>query len=393
MFLLKNHQKHRTGLSVLSAFMLLTLTGIQVQAQSWTDYKDEDGIFYVLMPDNYKVNKKVFRMNDKEVYTSTESTATIDNTDFIDVVKKFAIRYDQTFARTIANNDIPDLLDKDLGKYIKYYESIGGVVRDKELGSFNSRPGGEVIMAYRTEDGKLASTRIRIVYSDTTRLEQIYTGPEESMFDHRAKDFFNSLTLKDGRTAYEDDITRFWSDVVSPFELFKISVPNAAPPYVPEDIKISKNDKVERLSLQLFDPVYDNTLFYNVYGYRFGTLMTMENVQQVIMEKHLKKFRIDIRKLKFSHASNGAYPVLGTKMHFSPPDAYPYMNTIKLNAYYYGPFVVVQEMVGNNIHIESDVATRIMKYLQFTPVEAHKNQQSEKASERMETLKQETPTE
>jgi len=390
---LQSHQKHRAGLSVLSALMLLALSGLQAQAQNWTDYKDEDGIFYVLMPENYKVNKKIFRMNEQEVYTSTEATATIDNTDFIDVVKKYAIRYDQTIARSIASNDIPDLIEKDLNKYIKYYESIGGVIRDKELGSFNRRPGGEVIMAYRTEDGKLASTRVRIIYTESTRLEQIYTGPDESMFDHRAKDFFNSLTMKDGRTTYEGDMERVWSDVTSPFELFKISVPNAAPPYVPHDIKTSKNNKVERLSLQLVDPVYDNTLFYNVYGYRFNTLMTMDNVQQVIMEKHLKKFRVDIRKLKFSHASNGAYPVLGTKMHFAAPDAYPYMNTIKLNAYYYGPFVVVQEMVGSNIHVESDVATRMMKRLQFTPVEGHKKHQSEKSSVRMDTLKQKTATE
>ena len=393
MFFVNHAPKQRTALRLIYALLLVVMTGQMALAQNWTGYRDEDGIFDVLMPDSYKVNKKIFRMDERQVYTSTETTGTIDNTDYINVLKKYAVKYDQTLAHSIANEDIPDLIEKDLNKYIQYYESIGGVVRDKELGSFNRRPGGELIMAYRTDDGELASTRIRIIYSDSSRLEQIYTGPDESMFDHRAENFFKSLAFRDGRTAYEGEIERAWSDVISPFELFKIHVPNQAAPYVPHNIKETYNDKVERLSLQVYDPVYDYTLFYNIYGYRFNTLMTMENVQEVIMEKHLKKFRVDIRKLKFSHASNGAYPVLGTKIHFNAPKTYPYMNTIKLNAYYYGPFVVVQELVGNNIHVESDVATRMMKRLQFTPVEGHKKLQAEKAKINMDALKQKTATE
>lgn len=248
-------------------------------------------------------------------------------------------------------------------------------------------------MAYLTDEKKLVSTRIRISYSNTTRLEQIYSGPDEMMFDHRAKDFFNSLILNTGRTAYDGDIKRFWSVVTSPFALFKANIPNQAPPYVPENIQETYNNKVERLSLQLYDPVYDNTLFYNIYGYRFNTLMTMDNVQQVLMEKHLKKFRVDISKLKFTQASDGTYPVLQTKMHFSPPKAHPYMDTISLSAYYYGPFLVVQELVGNNIHVESPVGARMMRLLEFTPREAHTKLQAEKSEARMEELKKKTSTE
>lgn len=94
----------------------------------------------------------MFRLNESEVYTSTDLTATIDNTDYVDVLKKFAVKYDQTLAHSIASNDIPDLIEKDLNKYIRYYESIGGVVREKKMGEYNKRPGGEVIMAYLTDE-------------------------------------------------------------------------------------------------------------------------------------------------------------------------------------------------------------------------------------------------
>ena len=367
-------------------FILFSLTIIaqSALAQSWVNYKDEDGIFYAVIPDNYKINKKRLRVDESTVLTTTETTATIDNTDFIDILKRYAIKYDQTFAHSIPQEDLPDLIEKDLNKYIRYYQSIGGAVREKDIGGFNGQPGGEIVMAYRDDDEKLLSTRIRILYSDTTRLEQIYTGPEDMMFDHRAKTFFDSLRLKDGRTLFEGDANQDWKTTTSPFELFTIDAPGKAPPYVPNDIEITHNNKVERLSLKIYDPVYDNILFYNVYGYRFNTIMNMEHVQLALMKKHLKKFRVDMRQLKFSQSSKNAHPVLGTTMHFTPPKAYPYMNTIKLNAYYHGPYLVVQEMVGRNAHVESVLARRMLKLINFTPAEAHKKYTAEKRGQAQE---------
>lgn len=363
--------------SVLSTLMVLAITAQSALAQNWVNYKDEDGIFYATMPDNYKVNKKKLRVDENTVLISTESTASIDNTDFIDVLKKYAITYDQTFAHAIKQEDIPNLITKDLNKYIRYYNSIGGIVRDKEIGMFNQQPGGEIVIAYRNDEKELVSTRIRILYSDTTRLEQIYTGPEDMMYDHRAKSFFDSLRLNDGRTLYKGDVSQSWKTTTSPFELFTINIPDKTPPYVPDDIQVAYNDKVERLSLKIFDPVYENILFYNVYGYRFSTVMNMEKVQQVLMKKHLGKFPIDTQQLKFFKSSSNTYPVMGTKMNFKPPKAYPYMNAIKLNAFYKGPYLVIQEMVGSNAHVESELASRMLRLINFTPVDAHKKYQAE----------------
>ncbi len=358
------------------------------QANSWRPYKDEDGIFHVLMPDNYKINRKSFRINDRIVIASNKVDAIIDERPYKDIIKTFSVKYDQTFASLIREDDIPDLLTRDINKYIDYYESIGGVIRDKEMGSFNGRPGGEVVFAYKGKDKKLKSARIRVIYSNTTRVEQVMAGPEDTMFAFTWNDFFKSLNINEGNIVYDGDPQSSWENITSPFALSVVNVPKKSLPYIPQKMQSTHNNKIEKLSLQIYDPVYDNIMFYNVYGYRFNTLMNMHNVQEVLMGSHMGKFTFDTRQLKISQGSAGEYPVLSAKVHFSPPDAYPHMNTIKLNAYYYGPFLVVQELLGSNLHVESLLSRRLMSGLTFTPIEGNKKMQEERSAANMKALQE-----
>lgn len=356
-------------------------------ASGWTKYEDEDGIFHVLIPDTYKINKKYFRINENEVAISGEVIATVDQSQFVkNVVKQYIVKYEQTLAQNISQNDIASLLNLELGKYIDYYTALGGVLRNKETDSYNGWPGGEIIISYRDEEKGIQSVRARVIFTDTTKVEQIMMGPEDSMYAPPTKDFFSSLLINDGRTRLTGDIQKEWDTVTSPFQLMNQIVPRKNPPFVMDKPEFSNNDKIERMSMKFVDPVYGYTLFYNVYGYRFGTLLSTENVQNVIMDKHLKKFRVDIRNLKFAVGEKNGYPILSTTMHFSPPDQYPFLNTIKLYAHYFGNFIVVQELAGSSFHVNSVLGQNITKYFKFTPVEANKLLMQEKADRAMQDL-------
>lgn len=377
--------------SLFLALQLVFIAGFanQAFAEGWTKYKDEDGLFHVLIPDSYKINKKMLRIDDKEIIISGELLATVDQRPYKDVVKQYIVKYEQTFTHSIAENDIASLISLELGKYIDYYTAYGGVLLNKELGTFNGRPGGEVVISYRDKERGVQSIRVRIVYSTTTKVEQIVMGPEESMFAYLTKDFFSSLQVNDGRTNLPGEFKEEWETVVSPFELSAQLLPRKNPPFVPETPEFERSDKVERMSLKLIDPVFGHTLFYNLYGYRFNALMTSENVQRVIMDKHLKKFRINIGDLKFGVSAKDQYPVLSTKMHFRAPEQFPFMNTIKLYAYYFGNFMVVQELAGSNMHVESSLAKNLIKYFKFDPVRANDFLVKERAEKKMNELKNE----
>ncbi|MFP4313893.1 MAG: hypothetical protein ACLFR0_06165 [Alphaproteobacteria bacterium] len=376
-------------LALLNLALLASFSSQPALAQSWDKYHDEDGLFRVLIPPNYKINKKLMRMTDEQVAISGEVVGVIDQRPYRDTVKNYIIKYEQTLAHTITQNDITDLVSRELEKYVKYYSTMGGVLRDEQLGTFNGRPGGEIMISYRDKERGIQSVRVRILLSETMRVEQIVMGPEDSMYAMRTKEFFDSLVINDGRTNIEGDLKDEWKTHMSPFELTAQLVPPKNPPFIPENTEFENSDKVERLSLKVVDPVYGQTLFYNVYGYRFNTLLSGENVQRVLMDRHLKKFRVNIRDLKFAIGSKGDYPILSTKMHFSPPDKFPYMNTIKLNAYYYGNFLAVQEIAGNNIHVESDIARNLVRFFDFDPLRAHNALIKERAEKAMQNIENE----
>lgn len=372
----------------IQTIILMTATP-NAHAQGMTKYIDEDGIFHVLIPDTYKINKKYFRIDENEVAISGEVVATEDQRPYKDVVKQYIIKYEQTIAHSITENDIASLLNLELGKYIDYYTALGGVIRNKELNTYGGKPGGEVVMSYRDKERGIQSIRVRIIYSDVTKVEQIVIGPEDSMFAYKTKDFYDSLQVNDGRTELKGDLQKEWDTVTSPFAISTQLVPRKNPPFVENKPEFTNSDKIERMSMRFTDPVYGYTMFYNIYGYRFGSLLTNDNVQKVIMDKHLKKFKINIRDLKFSMTSKNNYPVLSTTMHFPAPPQYPFMNTIKLHAHFFGNFLVVQEFAGTNFHVNSVFAQNISKYFKFSPVAANKVLVKERAERQMKGLREE----
>jgi hypothetical protein len=362
--------------------MIMTLSLIcasPVQAQNWTRFQDEDNIFHALVPENYKLNKKMLRINDQHQLITTELNATVDQRPYKDLVKQYIIKYDQTFMNAIPQDDIPELVGKEMERYIRFYTKQDGVLRNREFGTFNGMPGGELFISYRDKEKGVQSIRVRFMYSDVSRIEQIIMGPEDAMTAQSTKDFYSSLRVNKGRTKFPGDVEKEWDSTISPLGLFTQLTPKQSEPYLGEPVNVVSNDRIERLSIKLHDPVYDNDMFYNVYGYRLNTLMTMENVQKVIIDRHLKKFKVDIASLKFAQTSAGDYPVLTTKAHFQAPEKYPYMNTISLQAHYYGNFVVVQELAGNNAHVESLLAKNLTRYFRFYPLRGHKKLMEERA--------------
>ncbi|MFN3700144.1 MAG: hypothetical protein ACK4VI_01320 [Alphaproteobacteria bacterium] len=375
---------HKTLLFVLPLLVLLAFLSEMrsAQAQGWTQYRDEDGIFQVLIPENYRISKRMLRHNESEMLISTELSAVVDQRPYKDVTMQFIIKYDQTFTTGIPRQDVPSLLENELEKYIAFYSEFGGILRNREIGSFGGGySGGELFITYMDKEHGLQSIRVRIMYTDSTKVEQIVIGPEDTMNSQRVREYFNSLSIRSGRTSFPGDFEEEWSTFTSPFDLFAQRFPRSTIPYMPAEPKVAFNERTERVATQFVDPVYGYTLFYNTYGYRFNTLMTKENVQQILLDRHLRRFRVDIGRIQFAHGSQGQYPVMTVVINVAAPSRYPYMNAVKLLAHYYGNFVAVQEFAGNSIHIDTLLAQNLQTFFKFDPVRGHQKLLRERAGE------------
>ena len=359
----------------------------------WKEYRDEDGVFQALVPDTYRINKKFLRIGTNRVAMSTELTATVDQRPYKSVVKQYIIKYDQTLSSFIAENDIGNLIATDVKKYIDYYDSIGGVLRQHRNGLFSGFPGTEFLISYNDEKMGLQTVRANIIYTQTSRVEQVAIGPDDSMFDFRTDAFFDSLSVRGGRTNYEGDFEGEWLPLTMPSEIFTIMIPPVSPPYVLYKPQVKAGSKREEVNLVFKDPVYNQTMYYNVYSYRFANNLSMSNVQLVLHENHLKKYRANPKNVSYGSAQvempgkiNGWR--MSTTTGIPAPEETPYMNTLKLNIYFQGPFLVVQELVGDNAQVQSSFSQNIMDMITVDPKRAIEALRKNRFQEKLQDLRE-----
>jgi hypothetical protein len=60
-----------------------------------------------------------------------------------------------------------------------------------------------------------------------------------------------------------------------------------------------------------------------------------------------------------------------------PPEAYPYIHSVKLRSYFAGNYMIVQEILTSGPLSNSALAKNLSNYLKFTPEKTHEARQPE----------------
>lgn len=357
-------------------FILFNFQSSLAEAREWTYYEDPNGLFGVKIPEQYTINDNSIRTSNSEISSSNEVSAIIDQRPYKDVVRNYIIRYEQTLADIIGRDQIADILKKDLKRYEDYYRSIDGKILDTKMNVQYGYPTLELIIAYIDED-KLKHVRNKILYTNTTRFEQTMIGEESDMFSFRTNEFFSSLDVKEGKSIQAGDFKAEWETYTSPFDLINVGAPFITPPFFTKIPAFTNNSNSEKIEIEFYDPIFKYKLFYNAYGYRLKKPVSEENVQDILMQEHLAKFKVNFRNMRIQRGKMGNFPLLRTQMQFAPFKKLPYLNTVLLQATYMGNLVVVQELVANPLHINSKFENLLMNNITFTPFKANLKQQTE----------------
>ena len=375
-------------LIILATVLAFFLSPQIAMAANWIDYNSEDGLLNVTLPDNYRIKRRTMRVDGGEVVTSTEITADVDQRPYKELVNQYIIKYDQTLSHSLDEKEISQLIDNEIRRYEQFYQSQGGVVLSNNKGVYRGYPGVEMVISYASpEDKQIQTIRIRIMFTSTTRLEQIVIGKEDEVFSVRNNEYFDTMSFKDGRVYQPGDFNQDWDIVESDLDLFKMRIPFPTPPYFFQRPDRKVGDKAEKISVVFKDPIYRYNLYYNVYAYRLSKPLMAKDVQGVLMDNHLRKLNVNFREMSLAESKIGEFPVISTKMTFPPIKKYPYLYQIWINAYYYGNYLVVQELVGNPTHINSGLARSLMQLLVFTPFEGDAKLQKERSEKRLQEQK------
>jgi hypothetical protein len=342
----------------------------QSAKDGWRPYESESGSFTVLMPPQQEEKSTTMRISDKVVLYTTELSAVIDSRPFKNVIKRYIVKSDQTFGAPLAENEIQDILEREVETYSAYYKSMGGELRDQKAGTILGFPGREILISFNDPEFGPQGLRALFLMSNVTKAQQVVIGPEETMHAYRTRDFFDSLRLNEGYTRIEGTVSEDWVQHASPMQIFTVALPPVVSPFVPAEPTAQQDGKSEIVSHSIYDPVWNQHIFYNVYGYQFDKSLTYTDVQQVMTRNHIARYGIDMRKVKFVKGQLGESAVLETDIVVPPLEQIPYGNYVQMRAIFLGNYMAIQEILSSYTIGRGELANSLMKTIDFHPQRA-----------------------
>ncbi|MGB0720229.1 MAG: hypothetical protein ACPGRX_07130, partial [Bdellovibrionales bacterium] len=190
------------------------------------------------------------------------------------------------------------------------------------------------------------------------------------MFDNKTKTFFESFIPLNGVVTNEGSIISEWDTYQAKSGLFAIKAPPVNAPFFETAPDIHQSGDTDTISLSFRDPVWNQQVFYTVYGYRFDKPMSYENAEAVMLDTFVQKHRGTTQGLRFKKGALHKLPTLSVDYQTRSPEGYPYINRVKLRGMFYNNYLVVQEALGPQHLVDSAFLQKVFDLIQFTPLTA-----------------------
>ncbi len=355
----------------------------------WEYHRSVTESFEARFPRKYKMRSFPLRVDNETILFQNEIVAVIDNDgDNPKNAKTYVITVDQTLGGTLSSKKVKALLKRDAMKYKKAASASGGKlvsVLDIDDSGFI---GKEIYITYGEEDDEYRQgLRVRIWYTDVTRVEMIVSGPAKALYGFTAKSFFESLQLYDGNAKIDGKVGENWVSYPSDFGMYTIRAPEKGHEYVyaaPQFIKV--NDGLERGRMIFVDPVLGYKAIYDFYGYKIRDDMDYESVTTLIYSEHVSKYAKTMRRedLKVDRDRTDKYGILTTRLVMRPLEKTPYIRAGVIQALFNDNGVLVLEFLGTPEVAESNLPKALFSQVLFHPEKAYDDYNGEDANSSME---------
>lgn len=356
----------------LFGFGLLGMSGYALaQKVTWEFHKSLTGAFDVRFPSKYKVKSIPLRIDEKTVLFRNEIVATVgDGPDGKENQKVFLVKVDQSMGSLLKSKQIAKMLEVDAYKYKKAAQRAGGVMLANDQFTRDGFKGREMYITYGDGENK-QGMRVKIMYTDISRVEMLLTGPSSSMYAFKSNDFFESLKLYDGPGKIDGTPGENWKEYESPLGLFTLKLPDENNSFTAGPPKFAKEQKKERGRYVFIDPLLSYRTFFNFYGYKIDEKMNFDKVKTLLLSAHVApyadKVRLEDLKIDTKTAEDGTYATVTTLVRMRPLEKYPYINTVLLQAIFNDHGVVVLEFLGANTHVDTPLGKTLFSLVKFHP--------------------------
>ena len=379
MFMIKLHRRiFSFQFLMLSALVLFQ--GFPALAQDnkevWEYHRSVTNSFEARFPRDYKMKSSPLRINDETVLFQNEIVAVTD-TDSANPknAKTFVVTVDQTLGKTLSSKKVRALLNRDVLKYKKAAAASGGHFVSALDIDDRGFAGKEIYITYGDEEDEYRQgLRVRVWYTDITRVEMIVSGPAKALYGFTVKKFFESLQLYDGFAAIKGKVGENWASYPSKFDMFTIKAPAAENEYVFQAPKfVAVNKGLERGRMTFIDPILGRKVIFDFYGYKIKERLDYDTVTTLLYSQHVSKYAKTMRRedLKVDQDRTDKYGILTTNLVMRPLEKRPYISAGVIRALFNDNGVLVMEFLGSPDVVDTTLAESLFSQVLFHPERAY----------------------
>lgn len=363
------------GCFVLVAIPILTLHAAKnVTNEEWELHTSETGIFKVRFPKSYRYKTYPLRLGDKEIAHAQELIAVTESELMEDQKKTYLIKLDQTFGNPLKTFEIKEMLEEETNKYKLTSKALGGtLISSKDIEHFKFI-GKEFYLTYSDKVSKKKkkekmAMRVRVIYTDTAKIQMVLDGPSASMYSFRSNDFFESIRPVDGYLQKPGKLEQGWKKFSDPHSIFSIVIPPRHPDYRPDKPKYKAGQRTSSTQVVFTDNIVSQKIFYNAYSYRLDQPANAKIAKKILFSRHVSKYAgaANEDSLQVDSSTEGKVGIIKTQLVIQSQKAMPYLNSILMQVTFKDNFVVVQEVAGSAGHALGKFGKALTATMKFHP--------------------------
>ena len=335
----------------------------------WKLHQSITDIFSAKFPKTYKYKTFPLQITEDTFAVTSEIFSSLDGIDSKTREKSVLIKAVHTFGDELTYKETQKILNVVANRYVQSAASVNGRVVKNQDFEHQGFLGKDIYISYNIKDEKYG-LRIRVFMTNFAKVEQVLSGPANTMYSYRSDDFFKSITLYDGRVQRRDVPMGYgWIEHPSENNIFTAVLPPKNKDYTPLEPVFTSTPKTGYMHYKLIDPVRDKSVTYNVYSYKTGTRMNYETVKEIVFSNHVSKFveNADKNSLNMKNKKVDGVRTMSTKLVISVQENMPDINTIFLEARYSGDAVLVQEFLCGPKFAKSNIHDTLFSQVKFHP--------------------------
>lgn len=365
--MLKTHSRI-FPLFLMTVAASLFFAGKLAAEEFWVQYKSDSGIFSVRIPEEHETEFSTFFVADNRAINSEEIYSVVDQRPYRNIIKSYIVKADQTIGGGMNDQETALLLEREMDMLEDFYAAYGGKVISRKTDGFGKMAGGELLISYKDTTVGNQIVHAVIFFSKSIRMEQILVGPESTLNSLIAKEFFKSLNFTDGVGITTKLLTEAWDPVKSPLGIFTYFQPPIAKPYFTEKPVVKHTKDTEKISMIFKDPVRNQSLYYNIYGYKLAQPLTQNIAEAMMIKGFILRHKANPKGVRINHGTNKlGKKVIDITYNIPSPKEFPFLQTTTVRATYDKDVMIVQEALSSQVLIFSPFAQNLLNTIEFHP--------------------------